>query len=112
MKRIVTSQYEEAVQKLKTLPAPIKRNANKLLSEMGKQYWPEIPMDDIVNGLRALQIELVNEDGTPFSAIFTGDEGRANIDLKWMDAYVTNSELLITWYKMPSGNYEIVAYLG
>ncbi len=113
MKKIVTSQYEEAAQEVaKALPEPIRRNGNKLLTDFGKQYWDSLPIGDMTDGLQALGIELVNEDGTPFSAIFTGEDGRANIDMTWMGAPVSNSMLAMTWHKMPSGRYEVVAYLS
>ncbi len=94
------------------LPPAIKRNANKFLYDFGKQYWPEIPIKDIIDGLKAMHIDLVNEDGTPFSALFMGENGRASIDLTYHGQPIKNSMLYITWHKMPSGKYEIVAYLG
>lgn len=131
MKKIIrTSQYDEIMQQRNTQPVlneeivqerekqpqalstAVKREANMILDRFGKQYWPAIPINAMIDQLRSLEIELANEDGTPFEAIFTGQEGKTNIDLTWMGNPVINSVLTMTWYKMPSGNYEIVAYMG
>jgi hypothetical protein len=112
MKRIVTSQYTDIATNASTLPATLKKNINEFLDKIGKQYWPEVPIQEITEGLKTFGVELVDEDGTPFQGIFTGEKGRTNIELLWRLTPVRNSVLTMTWYKMSSGNYEIVAYLG
>ena len=111
MKKIITSQYENNVQNIKTLPAHIKNQSHDALTNFNQQYFQEIPIQNITKNLQELGLGLINEDGTPFAGFLTGEEGRADIDLTWMGSPVNNA-LTITWYKMPSGNYEIVTYIG
>lgn len=80
--------------------AKARTKANEALHEVGLTYHPFIPnatIDNILvaNGFRPM------EEG-----IYCGREGRCSeqvSDKTW---------ITMTWYKMPSGNYEIVAYLS
>lgn len=112
MKKIITSSWLEKTAQTVKIPPGIKNKVNKALADVGKKYWDAIPIVDISGIMSPLGLELVNEDGTPFSAFFTGEEGRASIDLKLNGQQIKNCVLSMQWYKMPSGRYEIVAYLS
>lgn len=93
------------------IPANIKKKVNDELHDIGN-YHESIPIRTIEDILEMFNISLINEDGSAFSAIFTGREGRTTIDLAINNVPVTNSMLSLTWHKMPSGRYEIISYLS
>jgi len=92
------------------------KEANKhLLKAMKPCYFDHIPVAEIQAVLKEHQIMLVNEDGTPFEAIFCGRSGHTLIDLAICGvcgAVVDNHKLFLSWYTMPSGRYEITTYLS
>jgi hypothetical protein len=96
----------------------IKKIINRNFGVFCKQYFKTIPLDEIFGILRARQIEPIQEDGTVWSGFLTGSKGRATIDLAIYDPDsetlkpVIGSALILTWYKMGSGNWEVIAYLG
>lgn len=67
----------------------------------------------IKNIMSKYGIYLSQEDGTDFEGIFTGEKGRARIDLKDKNGIINNSYFIMEWYKMPESlNYEINGYLS
>ena len=97
------------------IKATFKKKLNNLISDiMAPNYFREFPIDEIDGVLRKNGLMLVQEDGTPWEGFFTGREGRANIELATTDTneIIENCTLALTWYKMGSGKYEIVAYLS
>jgi len=93
------------------LPAKIKSQINDALHGMGN-YHDGIPIQKIGEIMAPFGVVLMNEDNTPFGGFFTGREGRTSIDLALNGQPVSNSMLVMTWSKMPSNRYEIVAYLS
>lgn len=77
------------------------------LREISGQYHAGIPIGKILDSVRSQGFEPVQEDGTPWEGMLTGAEGRASIDLKG-----SKKALHVQWYKMPSGKYEVNAYLN
>ena len=86
-------------------------------------YFDKIPLRDICNILDSSNIIMLDEDNTEWSGLLLGREGRlkANLASKenrgGTDATPTytpysNTILIMTWYKMPSGKYEIVVYVS
>jgi hypothetical protein len=70
-------------------------------------------LDDVKSTLSVYKLKLIQEDGTDFEGIFTGEDGRANISLGNEMGEINNSVLSISWHKMiESGNYEIIGYLS
>ena len=77
----------------------------------------------IENILKPYNLLLLQEDNTPWDGFITGAEGRATFTLGYLDtayeqngltAYkpIENAALIMTWYKMQSGKYEIVTYIS
>jgi hypothetical protein len=102
-----------------------KRQVNNTITRITKPtYFDGIPLNKIEEGLHEHGLILLQEDQTEWSGFFTGREGQANIALGFIntrykgnndiDTYeeIVNAALTITWYKMGSGKYEIVAYIG
>jgi len=63
-------------------------------------------------GLEPLGLELQNEDGTPFGAIFCGEEGTAYIRFGNAEEMVDNSLLVYYWHKLSNNRWEINAYFS
>jgi hypothetical protein len=115
-------QTKEAKQEF--LPASAKRPLNKLLYDLTSQgYHDSILINEIGDLLRKHGVLMLQEDGTEFSGVFAGEDGRAEIEIgttniareiDGVPVYTpfTNTMLVITWHKMPSGKYEVVAYLS
>jgi hypothetical protein len=78
------------------------KRANDVLADLGKKYHNSIPLQAIsdileVNGFDPSKVG---------NGIFVGASGRAHEPVGF-GVYLT-----MTWYKMESGQYEIVAYLS
>ena len=76
------------------------RWANRILYEVGQRFHDSVPLD-IVN--EVLRCKGFNELE---SMLLCGREGRLH------EPVGRNRWLALTWYKMESGRYEIVAYLS
>ena len=87
---------------------------NRVLSDMGRKYYPHIPVNEIFAVLKKSGFEATQEDGTPWSGMFLGRDGRAVIDLRDMaSGEMTRKTLAMQWHKMDvSGNYEVTAYVS
>lgn len=106
------------------LSSRLKSKANRTLSTLSS-YFPSLDkaVEKISEALRRKHgIVIVDSDGTPFQAIFTGRQGNTSIEIAPAEslgyqkegAYksFTDSVLFMTWYRMDSGRYEIVCYLS
>lgn len=76
--------------------------ANKeLAKKICSVYWSHLPIDDI-----AKIINTHGFDGSALDGFYTGHQGKVH------EKVGKNTYIVITWYRMPSGNFEIVAYLS
>lgn len=118
-------QNVERVRKRKTLPESLRKKINDRLGEIttGNKYYEKIPLDDIFKAIRDNEGIPLQEDWTEWSGWLTGEDGRATIDIgnpetkstrDGLDFYTpySNTMLVLTWHKMPSGRYEVGAYLS
>jgi hypothetical protein len=116
------SAMYEASNNPSRLDANTRKKINRELSAL-PNYHQGIPVDVIENILEKYGLIILQEDNTAYEGIFTGEEGRAEIALghintaheeNGLTAYtpIDNSMLIMTWYKMGSGKYEIVSYLS
>lgn len=99
----------------KVMYAATRKQINNKLYNMGS-YHPAIPLSDIDNVLKAHGYELVDEDGMPLSCLLCGENSHCTFDIGAIagDVYPRVKAdycLQLSWYKMPSGRYEIVAYV-
>ena len=104
------NKIDEAV----AIPAAKRHKINVGLHEIGRVYHKSIPLSDIFDILKSNGVMPVQEDGSEWSGLLSGREGKAHIDLKAMgeNAQDFKSVLVLTWHKMESGRYEVVAYLS
>ena len=77
-----------------------RREVNAHLSDMGARYHDGIPVQEI-DGILCQHGFNATEP-----AIYCGREGRAH------EQVGEKTWLSLTWFKMPSGRYEIVAYVS
>jgi hypothetical protein len=99
-----------------------RKQINKQLTRLSN-YFEAIPLDTIDNILKESGLTLLQEDNTAWGGFICGREGRADFtvgvvataekqDGLTMYEPVENSLLILTWYKMQSGRYEIVTYMS
>ena len=112
----------------KYLNAKVKKDINGDLHDISTKYHTELPIDEIFGVLEKRGIVVLQEDNTKFSGFFLGENaqtyfpiapvGSKNIPHLYVSGdnefYVPfkNSALTMSWYRMPSGKYEITTYIG
>ena len=100
-----------------------KKISEDLFKLTNNVYHVGFPIKDINSIFLRRGYVLLQEDWTEFSGFFTGSRGRATIEFGSAESGreengvtfytpVENSALILTWYKIESGRYEIVAYLS
>jgi len=106
------------------LKSATKSKINKDLDKVLKQtYFNKIPLKDIFNVLEKYDIVPLQEDYTYWSGILSGgrkETERVAIilglketqDERGMYTPISDAELIITYYIMPSGKYEVIGYVG
>lgn len=101
----------------------ITRNEIKKINKQLKpfnNYYSTIPLVNINSVLKENNLLLIQEDRTAFSGIFCGESSHTSIDIGVYEKnienefyeMVENASLQLSWYKMPSGNFEIVCYIS
>jgi hypothetical protein len=129
LKSLKESKRVDVTKSVKLL-ARVRTQLNKELGKL-EDYHTGIPIEKINSILIKYDCKLINEDGTDFEAIFSGNQGRAEIELAYNNAdtsgsvvkqlmsqvqedcqYVKGSCLILSWYRMESGRYEIVVYIS
>lgn len=114
-------RMSEAANNPTRLDAPTRKKINRELSL--PNYHIGIPLDIIENILKKYDLLLLQEDNTPWDGFITGAQGQATFTLGYLDtayeqngltAYIPieNAALIMSWYKMQSGKYEIVTYVS
>lgn len=77
------------------------RHVNAILSEMNHNvYHDGVPLDRINDALRCTGFDELED------MLLCGREGRVH------QSVGRNRWLLLTWYKMESGRYEVIAYVS
>lgn len=77
------------------------RRANEALYQLGLTYHEGLPIDQIGSILSENGFDTESLEG-----IYCGDSGRAS------DPVSAKRYLCLTWYRMPSRRFEIVAYVS
>lgn len=85
-----------------------RRRINSRLQSLSKLYYESIPLEEINNILKSEGTQILQEDGTPFSGFLCGDSSYCTFDLEG----ISNAVLVLSWYKMVSGRWEINAYIS
>lgn len=89
------------------MKASVRNNINSALTVACAGYHARIPLGVVLDICANRGAQPVQEDGTPWSGILCGREGRCSIAL---DGH--RETLNLSWYRMPSGRYEFIAYVA
>ena len=87
----------------------------KMLNDRIYKVSGNIYFDSIGEALEAIDNVLCGNDfdRVGFLTVLDDSEGRITFDLVFDEAFdVDNSMLVFVWYRMPSGRYEITAYIS
>jgi hypothetical protein len=103
---------EDLSQKVAIKPN-VRSRANRELDKVTDvNYHRSIPIDDMFGAIEKAGLIPIQEDGTAWSGMLVGREGSAKIRLGYDGMLVKNAMLVITWHKMNSGMWEVVAYVS
>ena len=103
--------------KLQSIPEVHRKRIGHELMLLGQSYWSHIPLNRVSAILAQYNIVLTQEDGTEWSGLICGEEGHALFTLAFKspgteELVPSKQGLQLSWYKMPSTRYEIVAYVS
>ena len=70
-------------------------------------YFTAIPLADIFNAVKVNGGLVVDEAGNEWSGLLCGHEGSATFPITGIKSL---HNLYLSWYQMPSGIYEVIAY--
>lgn len=118
-------EIEQGVANPTRLNAPMKSKINRELTAL-PDYHTEIPLDTIEEILERYGLIILQEDNTSWSGMLMGSDSQTTFTLGYIATGVKNSEnwdattytpienagLVLTWYKMQSGKWEIVTYVS
>jgi hypothetical protein len=120
---LASQSPKEWVSKRK-LSSSERNKANKEIQKvLKKTYFSSIPLNEIEKALNKFGLTMIAEDYKGWSGFLTGGVDKTEqvyFDLGWMDEkglidntfkVVPNAMLAMTYYKMPSGKYEVIAYI-
>lgn len=105
---------KEAATKGVKIPGNVLKRMRRDVSKfMTPNYFDSIggTLDEIDKILEKYGYMLVDVDGSAFEAMFLGAEGSTTIHIGDFDGNFTQVMLSVSWYKMPSGKWELVIYV-
>lgn len=101
-----------------------RKKINKDLEVLMKPtYFEEIPLNAIFNVLKKHGVMPLQEDGTEWEGMLMGSSSHTYLDLGLKSTErpvndiptytpVSNAKLTLTWHKMGSGRWEVLAFIG
>lgn len=92
--------------------AKVRKAINKALYPLTAIYHAEIPLDEIFGILKSHGLIVVQEDGTPWEGILCGNDASGVFDLTGDGQPVENGQLVMQWYRMSSGRWEVNCYVS
>jgi hypothetical protein len=111
----------------KKLTVPVRKKINGEIQKILKPtYFDAIPLQDIMNVLKKFGIVILQEDFREWSGLLLGGVSKTemvNFNLGWKDQWgpdnsgksymvIPNVVFTMTYFKMPSGRYEVVGYIS
>lgn len=107
--------------KAKAIPANLRRKVSAKLYEIGKIRYDRIPLDAIAKALKAGHLEMIQEDGTPWSGLISLPYEKSvtiQIDLYYHNpdpkslGWLSKSMLILNLYRFNSGRIEVNTYVS
>ena len=111
----------EEIKNPNKLPAGIRHKISDEITKLTtNKYFDKIPLKDISDILEKYGITLLQEDQTEWDGFLTGNNARETFEIGYIETKdkdsrytpIDNAALVMSWYKMTSGRYEIVAYMS
>lgn len=101
------------------IPTKLRRDVNRELdSQVSSRLHEQVPLSLIFDVLERRGLVALQEDGTPWSGMLLGADGRVQLPLaerrdgeEHRPKPFTNATLLITWYRFETGRYEVSAFV-
>ena len=105
------------------LTQPIKKKINKVIGQVLKPtYFSSIPLDKVFSATEKFGVIVLQEDQTEWSGLLLGGTDKTEqvyFQLGWKDTMdsekryqvIPNAMLALSYYKMQSGKYEVLAYI-
>jgi len=88
----------------------VNRAIDKIVSPI---YFNEIPLSPIFEAIESFGYLVVDEEHQPWSGFLCGREGTAMFDLFSKEkGKPDNSNLMLQWYTIQSGRYEVTCYVS
>lgn len=94
------------------LKTSIRQKINKALHPITTVYQDAIPLDDIFACLAREGLIVVDEAGQPWEGFLIGADSHATFDLRMNGEEVNNAALIMSWYRMLSGRWEVNCYVS
>lgn len=93
---------------------PSSKRISGRLADLCREYYHDFPWDPVCDILKEEGYVPLQEDHTLFGGMFCGADGRMVVELGDLETgcVVRDRGLCFTWHRMPSGKYEVVAYLS
>lgn len=93
---------------MEVLKSSVRSTVNRKLYDLtARKYFDAIPLDEIFAVIRDAGSLVLQEDGTEWNGLLCGSEGNCIFALR-----DSKHGLSLSWYRMPSGRYEIVTYVN
>ena len=102
----------------------LKKKGNRALEKALEQtYFPNVPIKEIIKALHKVGLVILQEDSTGWEGFITGKSGKMLVPLaptetetnykgvKFFTPF-TNTQFVMTWHKMDSGTFEVIAYVS
>lgn len=81
------------------------------LAAIVDQEWPLVPAGEINKVLAGHGFTVIDDNGNPWLGEMPSEEGQDVLNLQ-KDGVEISEQLTVQWQKMPSGKYQIAAYLS
>lgn len=113
-------EAEQIVKDMKpvmAMPSSMKKSIGDAIAKVlpTNKYFDRVPLGELLKACSDNGAKPVQEDGTEWSGLLSGANGNATISLaiqKGSEWVISKNMLVLTWYKMDSGKFEVVAYIS
>ena len=95
--------------------AKVRKEAGKAIwNTLKPTYFDSIPLLGIQDALKPFSLMICDEEGNPWEGLLCGREAHEIFPVASTEGQgkVENASLCLSWYKMPSGRYEVIGYLS
>lgn len=95
-----------------TVDPKTKGKLNHFLGKQSSQYFDRLPSLEIAGEFKNHGLTIDDIDPKPAQHGKEGASGRQTVSIYKGGEEVDNARLIVSWYVMPSGRYELTAYVS